>query len=155
MTKLHVNNLNTLWPATVGFDRFFYEVESLLNQAETTSNFPPHNIIKVSDHQYLVELAVAGFGKNDITIKIVDGILEIKGEKSNEDKDVQYLHKGIGTRSFTKTIRLAETVEVRGAQFKDGILKIGLENVIPDHKKPRQIEIEDEINFYKPELLKG
>jgi molecular chaperone IbpA len=150
MTKLH---LSTLWPATVGFDHFFNEVESLLNQAETTSSFPPHNIIKVSDNHYVVELAVAGFSKDEISINIVGGILEIKGVKNNQDKDVQYLHKGIGARSFTKTIRLAETIEVRGAQFKDGILSIGLENVIPEHKKPRSIEIKDDLNFYKPEFL--
>jgi molecular chaperone IbpA len=150
MTKLH---LSTLWPATVGFDRFFHEVESLLNQTETTSTFPPHNIIKVSDNKYIVELAVAGFSKDEISIKTIDGILEIKGEKNNQDKDVQYLHKGIGARSFTKTIRLAETVEVQGAQFKDGILSVGLENVIPEHKKPRNIEIKDDLNFYKPEFL--
>ena len=150
MTKLH---LSTLWPATVGFDHFSNEVESLLNQAETTSSFPPHNIIKVCDNYYVVELAVAGFSKDEISINIVGGILEIKGVKNNQDKDVQYLHKGIGARSFTKTIRLAETIEVRGAQFQDGILSIGLENVIPEHKKPRSIEIKDDLNFYKPEFL--
>jgi molecular chaperone IbpA len=150
MTKLH---LSTLWPATVGFDRFFHEVESLLNQTETASTFPPHNIIKISDNKYVVELAIAGFSKDEISIKIIDGVLEIKGEKNNQDKDVQYLHKGIGARSFTKTIRLAETVEVQGAQFKDGILSVGLENVIPEHKKPRSIEIKDDLNFYKPQFL--
>lgn len=149
MGKIH---FNTLWPTTVGFDRFFHDVEALLDRAETTSTFPPHNIIKVDDHRYVVELAVAGFSKNDITVKIADGVLEITGEKA-DDKEVQYLHKGIGTRSFMKTIRLAETVEVRGAEFKDGILKIGLENVIPEHKKPQVIEIGETISFTKPELL--
>lgn len=151
MGKTHY--LNTLWPASVGFDRIFRDVENMLNQVEQSTSFPPHNIIKIDDNQYLVELAVAGFKKNDITIKIIDGILEIRGEKSNEDKDVQYLHKGIGTRSFVKTIRLAETVEVGGAQFKDGILTIGLENIVPDHKKPRIIQINDEgfIPTYTPD----
>lgn len=152
MTKLH---LNTLWPATVGFDRFFHEVETLMNEGDSSSNFPPHNIIKLDDNNYVVELALAGFNKDDVTIKIIDGILEIKGVKIQpQESKLQYLHKGIGTRSFTKTIRLAETVEVRGAAFKDGILKISLENVVPEHKKPRYIEIDNELNFYKPELLK-
>lgn len=150
MTKIH---LNTLWPTTVGFDRFFHDVEALLNQAETTNNFPPHNIIKVADNQYIVELAIAGFSKEDVSVKIVDGVLEIKGEKTADDKETQYLHKGIGTRAFTKTLHLAETVEVKGAQFKDGILKIGLENVVPEHKKPRFIEINDELPTFKQELL--
>lgn len=148
MTKLH---LSTLWPATVGFDRFFHDVEALMDRAETQSQFPPHNIIKVEDNKYVVELAVAGFSKNDITIKTIDGVLEIKGEKSNEDKTVQYLHKGIGTRSFVKKIQLAETVEVRGAQFKDGILSIGLENVVPEHKKPREIKIDEELPLFTNE----
>lgn len=150
MTKIH---LNTLWPTTVGFDRFFHDVETLLNQEVSTNNFPPHNIIKVSENQYIVELAIAGFTKNDVSVKIIDGVLEIKGEKTADDKETQYLHKGIGTRSFTKTLHLAETVEVKGAQFKDGILKIGLENVVPEHKKPRVIEINDELPTFKQELL--
>ena len=148
MTRLH---LNTLWPASVGFDRFIHDVENMLNQAEQTTSFPPHNIIKVDDNKYVVELAVAGFSKDDITIKVVDGSLEIKGEKSNQDKDVQYLHKGIGTRSFVKKLQLAETVEVRGAKFKDGILTIGLENVIPEEKKPKVIPIDEELPLFKDE----
>lgn len=140
--------LNTIWPASVGFDRFIHDVERMLNQAETTQTFPPHNIIKVEDNKYIVELAIAGFSKNDITIKTIDGILEIKGQKSNDDKDTQYLYKGIGTRSFVKKLQLAETVEVRGAQFKDGILTIGLENVVPEEKKPKIIEIEEELPLF-------
>ena len=148
MTKIH---LNTLWPATVGFDHFIHNVEKMLNTAEPTTTFPPHNVIKLDDNKYIVELAIAGFGKDDITVKTIDGVLEIKGEKSNQDKDVQYLHKGIGTRSFVKTIRLAETVEVRGAKFKDGILTIGLENVIPEEKKPKVIPIDEELPLFKDE----
>lgn len=138
MTKLH---FNTLWPTTVGFDRFFHDVEHLMNQAETQSTFPPHNVIKLDDNKYVVEVAVAGFKKSEISVKTVDGALEIKGEKAPESKDTQYLHKGIGTRSFVKKIQLAETVEVRGAHFVDGILSIGLENVVPESKKPKEIEI--------------
>jgi molecular chaperone IbpA len=66
---------------------------------------------------------------------------------------VDYLYRGIATRSFTKSIRLSDTIEVRGAQFKDGILKIGLENIIPEHKKPRKIEFSKELNFSNPKLL--
>ena len=147
MTKLH---FNTLWPTTIGFDRFFHDVENLMNQPETTSSFPPHNVIKLEDNKYVVELAVAGFKKSEISIKTVDGILEIKGQKSNDDKDIQYLHKGIGTRSFIKKLQLAETVEVRGAQFVDGILSIGLENVVPENKKPKEIMISDGLSPFFP-----
>ena len=140
---------------TLGFDRFFDEVEKLLavDSKTVSSSFPPHNIIKLDETHYLVELAVAGFGKDDIEISVEDGSLVIKGEKKEKESNVQYLHRGIGTRSFTKTLTIADTVEVRGAEYKDGILKIGLENVIPESKKPRKIEIGNELTNFKPQLL--
>jgi molecular chaperone IbpA len=131
-----------IWPSTVGFDSIINELDALLNAQTPTSTFPPHNIIKLDDYQYVVELAIAGFNKQEVTITLKDSLLEIKGQK-NPEEEVQYLHKGIGTRSFIKTIKLADTVEVKGADFKDGILRIALENVIPDAKKPRNIEISD------------
>jgi molecular chaperone IbpA len=134
-----------LWPQTVGFDNIINELDTLLNAQSAVSSFPPHNIIKLDDYQYIVEMAIAGFSKQEVTITLKDGLLEIKGQKNPDREDIQYLHKGIGTRSFIKTIRLADTVEVRGAEFKDGILRIALENVIPESKKPRQIEITDNL----------
>lgn len=144
-----------IWPSTVGFDNIINELDALLNAQTPTSTFPPHNIIKVDDYQYIVELAIAGFNKQEVFITLKDGLLEIKGQKNADDIDVQYLHKGIGTRSFVKTIRLADTVEVRGAEFKDGILRVALENVIPESKKPRTIEIADSLPILTPkkELL--
>ena len=133
-----------IWPQSIGFENILKEVEDLL-AAPVNQSFPPHNIIKVDDYQYIVELAIAGFNKQEVTITLKDALLEIKGQKNPDDADVQYLHKGIGTRSFIKTIKLADTVEVRGAEFKDGILRIALENVVPESKKPRQIEISDSI----------
>lgn len=140
---------------TLGFDRFFDEVERLLavDNKTVSASFPPHNIIKLDESRYLVELAVAGFGKDDIEISVESGSLVIKGEKKDKESNVQYLHRGIGTRSFTKTLTIADTVEVRGAEYKDGILKIGLENVIPESKKPRKIEIGNEMTNFKPQLL--
>ena len=141
--------------STLGFDRFFDEAERLLKTdlTKVSPAFPPHNIIKLDDNRYLVELAVAGFAEAEIDISVEDNNLIIKGEKKDKDTDVTYIHRGIGTRSFTKTLTVADTVEVRGAQFKDGILKIGLENVIPDHKKPRKIEIGGKLLFSKPTFL--
>jgi molecular chaperone IbpA len=98
-------------------------------------------------------LAVAGFSKNEIDITVEDGNLIIKGTKADKEGETEYLYKGIGTRSFTKTLRIADTVEVKGAEFADGILKIGLENIIPDHKKPRKVEIGKQIKFAQAELL--
>ena len=117
------------------------------------TSFPPHNIIKLDDNKYVVEMAVAGFGQDEVDVEIHDGTLIVKGEKKDQT-EVDYLYRGIATRSFTKSIRLSESIEVRGAQFKDGILKIALENIIPEHKKPRKIEFSKELNFNKQQLLK-
>ena len=141
--------------STLGFDRFFDDVEKLMNVdvQKSVSNFPPHNIIKLDDSRYIVELAVAGFSKDEIEISVEDGKLTVKGEKKDKETDVQYLHRGIGTRSFTKTLTIADTVEVKGAEFKDGILRIGLENIIPEHKKPRKVAIGEGMKEFKPQLL--
>jgi molecular chaperone IbpA len=143
---------------TLGFENFFRDVEKLLDMdvSKVTTSFPPHNIIKLDESRYIVELAVAGFGKDEIEITTQDGTLTIKGEKKEKDLEVTYLHRGIGTRSFTKQLAVADTVEVKGAEFKDGILRIGLENVIPDAKKPRKIEISSDYNAlkeFKPQLV--
>lgn len=149
-----MTRFTTLYPQFVGFDTLFDELEKLVEGASTSrsTSFPPHNIVKVDDNHYVVEMAVAGFSKDEITIELNDGVLTVKGEKA-EKSDVEYLYRGIATRSFTKSVRLADTVEVRGAEFKDGILRIGLENVIPEHKKPRRIEIGNELKEFKPQLL--
>jgi molecular chaperone IbpA len=140
---------------TLGFENFFRDVEKLLDMdvSKVTSSFPPHNILKLDETHYVVELAVAGFSKDEIEITTQDGTLTIKGEKKDKEVEVMYLHRGIGTRSFTKQLTIADTVEVRGAEFKDGILRIGLENIIPDAKKPRKIEIGNELKEFKPQLL--
>lgn len=143
----------TLYPQFVGFDNLFNELERIVEGQQTrNSTFPPHNIIKVDDNRFIVEMAVAGFGEDEVSVEIQDGTLVVKGEKTDKS-EVNYVYRGIGTRSFTKSIRLNDTIEVRGAKFKDGILTIGLENIIPEHKKPRKIEFSKEINFTKPKLL--
>lgn len=150
-----LSRLTPLYHTTLGFENLFDEVEKLLNSdfKTPTTTFPPHNILKLDDNHYVVELAVAGFSKDDIEVSVNDGELIIKGNKEDKTESGEYLHRGIGLRSFTKTLRIADTVEVKGAEYKDGILRVGLENIIPDHKKPRKIEIGKELNFYKPELL--
>jgi len=144
---------------TLGFENFIRDVEAILNDTKPVSNFPPHNIIKADENKYVVELAVAGFAKDEIDIQVQEGNLTIKGEKKDKD-ELDYLHRGIGTRSFTKVITIADTIEVKGAEIKDGILRVGLENIIPEHKKSRKIEIGNEfflnrVGFYnkEPQLL--
>ena len=150
-----MTRFTALYPQFVGFDNIFNELERLVDGTTPTRNtsFPPHNIIKLDDNKYVVEMAVAGFGQDEVDVEIHDGTLVVKGEKKDQT-EVDYLYRGIATRSFTKSIRLSESIEVRGAQFKDGILRIALENIIPEHKKPRKIEFSKELNFNKQQLLK-
>ena len=149
-------SFGNLYPSTLGFETMLRDIESIMqNSVETVSDkFPPHNIIKVNDTHYMVELAIAGFDQKEIDITIKDGLMTVKGEKQQSDNEVNYLHKGIGTRSFSKTIRLADTIEVQGAAFKNGILSIGLENIIPESKKPKKIEIGTLKNYSMPKLEK-
>jgi molecular chaperone IbpA len=142
-----------LFHQTLGFENFIRDVESILNETKPVNNFPPHNIIKIDDNKYAVELAVAGFSKDEIDIQVQENTLTIKGEKVEGTPNLEYLHRGIGTRSFTKSITIADTIEVKGAEYKDGILRIGLENIIPEHKKPRKIEIGNELKTFQPQLL--
>jgi molecular chaperone IbpA len=142
-----------LFHQTLGFENFLRDVESILNESKPVANFPPHNIIKLDENKYAVELAVAGFSKDEIDIQVQENTLTIKGEKNEGTPNLEYLHRGIGTRSFTKSITIADTIEVKGAEYKDGILRIGLENIIPEHKKPRKIEIGNELKTFQPKLL--
>lgn len=155
MTKLGHISFGPLTQSTLGFDKFFDDVEKLLSMdiQKSISNFPPHNILKLDETRYIVELAVAGFSKDEIDISVNEGVLSVKGEKKDQESNVQYLHKGIGTRSFTKTLTIADTIEVKGAEFKDGILRIGLENIVPESKKPRKIAIGESLKEFKPQLL--
>ena len=152
MTRISALHQHLIRPSFVGFDNLFNEIERLVEGTQPAPSFPPHNILKVNDNNYVVELAVAGFSKDEIDIQLDDGSLIIKGEKKDKE-GLEYVYRGIATRAFTKKIRLMETIEVRGAEFKDGILRIGLENVIPDHKKPRKIQIESELKLFQPKLL--
>ena len=149
-----MTRFTALYPQFVGFDNIFNELERLVDGTTPTRNtsFPPHNIIKLDDNKYVVEMAVAGFGQDEVDVELHDGTLIVKGEKKDQTEE-DYLYRGIATRSFTKSIRLNDSIEVRGAQFKDGILKIALENIIPEHKKPRKVEFSKELNFNNPKLL--
>ena len=123
---------------TIGFDRHFQLLEELRNATKPT--YPPYNIIKVDDDEnYLIEIAAAGFTKEDIEITLKDNQLVVKGTKGGDSAD--YLHKGIASRNFEQNFALADDVKVTGASMTDGILVITLEREIPEHKKPRTINI--------------
>ena len=103
-------------------------------------NYPPYNVIKVNDETYRVDLALAGFDKKDIDVTVDNGSLIIKGEVEAENSE-EALHKGIATRKFTRSFALGEFMEVTSAEFKNGMLAIILERIVPEEKKPKAIKI--------------
>lgn len=123
--------------ALVGFDRYF----SNPHQSQATSNYPPHNIIKYDETHYEIEVAVAGFSKNEITIEVDQDQLTIKGTKAPADSEITFLHRGLAARDFEQTFTLAEYMQVKGASQVDGMLKITIERIVPEALKPRQIVI--------------
>ncbi len=143
MTHLSLGRLNfgPLVPSTVGFDRYFDAFEALDKAITThTTNYPPHNIVKNDDNNYIVELAVAGFKEEEIEVELVKNELVIRGNKPVEDTR-SFLHRGIATRSFKKIVHLVDTIKVKGARLDNGILSVALENVIPKDDLPKRIPI--------------
>jgi len=109
-----------------------------------TSNFPPYNIVKTGDNTYDVELALAGFNKDDIEVEYKENMLTVKSKKQEETKDEDgnaIQHRGISKRMFSKSFTIANDVEVKGAELKDGLLKVSMERIIPEHKKAKLIDI--------------
>ena len=129
--------------AFIGFDNIFDELERITTSS-ATDNYPPHNIVKLSENEYAIELAVVGFKESDLELQQQDGILYVSGNKSAQS-DVDYLHRGISGRAFKRSFRLSEHVEVKGADLRDGLLVIKLERVVPEEKRPRTIPINQHV----------
>lgn len=126
----------------VGFDDNWNRMAKLHDDlTKNIPNYPPYNIRKVEDNKYVIELAVAGFAKSDIEITLEDNKLVISGS-SADDQD-NFLFKGIANRAFTRTFALDDQIEIENAEMFNGMLKIVLEKIIPEHKKPRKIEVTD------------
>jgi len=135
----------------VGSDKFLARIQEtadLVANSAATAGYPPFNLKKTDDNVYVIEMAVAGFGKQDIELTLEDNKLKIAGHTSidtlSEDGiSQQFLHKGISDRPFQRTFSLADNVVVNNAQMVNGLLKIWLEHIIPEDKKPKKIDIED------------
>ena len=145
MTNKHLSIFNQLRPVTVGFDNIFDHFERMMDDdvfSVPTVNYPPYNIVKTGENTYDIEVALAGFSKNDIEVEYAENMLHIKSKKVDE-KDAKdgVLHKGISKRYFSKTFTVADDVVVNGAELKDGLLKVSMERIIPEAKKPKTIEI--------------
>ena len=145
MTNKALSIFNQLRPVTIGFDNVFDHFERMFEddfRGLSVPNFPPYNIVKTGNNKYDVELALAGYSKKDITVSLEDGVLTIKSIKEyKEDKEDGVIHKGIAKRYFSKSFTIADDVEVRGAELKDGLLKVSLERIVPESKKPKTIEV--------------
>lgn len=139
---------------TTNWDRFFVGADKLAKSLRegtewlannAAASYPPFNLKKVDDNKYLIEMAVAGFTKQDIEITLEDNKLIIKGNAASDaDSDkAQYLHYGIANRAFTRRFTLADNVEIHNAELINGMLKLWLEHMIPEEKKPRKIDVKE------------
>ncbi len=136
------------------FDRFFVGFDEQINRmaklhdeiAKNIPNYPPYNIKKVDENRYVIEMAVAGFSKSEIDIEFADDKLIVKGKAKEDEDQSNYLFNGLANRAFTRTFALNDQVEIKGAALVNGLLQIGLERIIPEHKKPKKIEVSDEPN---------
>jgi molecular chaperone IbpA len=141
----------------VGSDKFLKKIQEtadLVANTAASAGYPPFNLKKIDDNVYVIEMAVAGFGKQDIELTLEDNKLKIAGHTTvdtlTEDGiNQQFLHKGISDRPFQRTFTLADNVVVNNAQYVNGLLKIWLEHIIPDEKKPKKIEIQEEVEVSK------
>ena len=142
MVKLTHFDINQIAPFTVGFDRVF---DRLVDYGTTyeTGGFPPYNIRKTDDFKHVIELALAGFSKDEIEVVLTDGVLVIKSADvlSQTDPNEGLVHKGIAKRAFTRKFTLADDIEIKDAKLKNGLLEIELEQIVPEHKKPKTIKV--------------
>jgi len=142
MNAINRFDTNALNRALIGFDTMFDSLERrFANQVQ--NNYPPHNIIRTGENTYAIEVAVAGFAKQEISVALEDNELTIKGEKPEVETEleIQYLHRGLAARNFARVFPLAEHIKVKGAEIKDGILTVKLERIVPEELKPRIIEV--------------
>jgi molecular chaperone IbpA len=130
--------------STVGFDSIFKRLNELADGLPKIPTYPPYNIRKVEDNKYVIEMAVAGFGKQDLELELQEGVLTIKGSTSTDTDGEEFVFKGIADRAFTRKFTLADTVEVKNADLINGMLKIWLERFIPEEKKAKKININGE-----------
>ena len=148
MTNKALSIFNQLRPLSIGFDDVFNHFESMFDHQIDTlnvSNYPPYNIVKSGKNKYDIEVALAGFNKKDINVNVEDGMLTIESVQSKDEKEVEdndgVLHKGISKRYFKRSFSIANDVEVKSAELKDGLLRVSMEKIIPESKKLKIINV--------------
>jgi len=144
MNNNQISRIEALNRALVGFDTMFDTMERRFSNS-VGNNYPPHNILKTGENQYEIQIAVTGFEKNEIAVTVESNVLTIRGDGEesvrHENPDIVYLHRGLATRDFVREFPLAEHIEVKGAEIKNGMLIVKLFRNIPDSEKPRVIDI--------------
>ena len=140
MTRLTTLDLPHLQRATVGFDRMFDEMSRTFENTKSTG-YPPYNVVEINENEYMISLAVAGFGMDNLDITLEKNVLTVEGVAPKGDEEVNYLHKGIGGRNFRRQFTLAEHIEVEDATLELGMLNIHLVRNVPEAQKPKKIAI--------------
>jgi len=143
--RIDTNTLNALNKAFLGFDSLFTDFEQRFAN-QVNSNYPPYNILKHGKDTYELQVAVTGFSPEEISVEVDQQQLVIKGEKREDDADteVQYIHRGLASRNFSRVLPLAEHIEVGDAKIKNGVLYVALNRVVPEALKPRVLKIKSE-----------
>ena len=135
-----LDNFNQLTPYAVGFDRVFDQLNTYAANNATSTGFPPYNIRKGGEYTFVIDMALAGFSKEDIEIEVEDGLLTVRSVKENDENDSN-IYRGISYRKFNRKFTLADDIVVNDASLENGMLEITLERIVPDAKKPRKITI--------------
>ena len=135
-----LDNFNQITPYAVGFDRIFDNLSRYVDNNVTSTGFPPYNIRKEGDYNYVIEMALAGFGKKDIEVEVAEGTLSVRSVKENSEDD-STVYRGISYRRFERKFTMADDIVVNDAKLENGMLLIKLERVVPEEKKPRLIEV--------------
>ena len=143
MTRLTTLDIPSLHRATIGFDRLFDEMERKFANSPNSNGYPPYNIVQINEDEYMITLAVAGFGMDNLDITKDGNILTVEGTSPKGGEDVNYLHKGIAGRNFRREFTLADHVEVEGATLELGMLNIHLKREVPEELQPKKIAIKD------------
>jgi molecular chaperone IbpA len=134
-------DLSPLYRSTVGFDSLASMLDQVADFNNEVTTYPPYNIERLTENEYRITMAVAGFGKEDVAIEVKENTLSIRGEKKEADAERTFLHRGIASRAFERRFQLADHVEVRGADIKDGLLSVQLTREVPERLKSRMIQI--------------
>ena len=136
ITRYTAADLSTLMDKitrnSIGLDEYF---DRIFNLHETTSNYPPYNLVQVSNVESRLELALAGFKKKEVYVYTQDGKLFVEGQKEDKETESSYIHKGLAQRSFTRSWTISDDTEVKSVEFEDGLLTITLGRIVPEHHK--------------------